>query len=301
MTGVKRRQSASRYVGLFGWPVEHSLSPAIHNAAFEALDMPWEYMLLPTPPLALGQAVGGLKGGQWVGANVTIPHKESVMRHLDDLCPEAETIGAVNTIVVREGRCIGHNTDVTGFLRALENQGFEPRDKRTLVLGAGGAARAVVYALLQAGAEVVICNRTLERAEALALSFAGEAAASLPIVRPLANAVLEEEMGRCQLLVNATSVGMRPHGGVSPWPEDVPLAPGLVVFDLVYAPLETRLLQQARAAGAQVIDGLQMLICQGAEAFRLWTGISPPGEVMYQAAEAAVRVDEHVEDRCFAS
>jgi shikimate dehydrogenase len=301
MTGLKRRQAVSRYVGLLGWPVEHSLSPAMHNAAFRALDLPWEYVLLPTRPLDLRGAVERLKEGGWGGANVTIPHKESIIRHLDDLSPEAETIGAVNTIVVRDGKCFGYNTDVTGFLRVLEDRGFETHDKRTLVLGAGGAARAVVYALLQAGAEVVICNRTLERAEALAASFASVPAASLPIGRPLTNSVLEEEVERCQLLVNATSVGMTPHEGVSPWPEGIPLPPGLVVFDLVYAPLETQLLQQARAAGAEVIDGLQMLIGQGVEAFRLWTGVSPPREVIYQAAVSAVPVDEQVEERCSVS
>jgi shikimate dehydrogenase len=207
----------------------------------------------------------------------------------------------VNTIVVRDGRCIGHNTDVAGFSRVLENQGFEPRGKRTLVLGAGGAARAVIYALLRAGAEVVLCNRTLERADALALSFASASLPSVPTVRPLTNSVLEEEIERCQLMVNTTSVGMAPDDGGSPWPEDVPLASGLVVFDLVYAPLETRLLRQARAVGAEVVDGLQMLVCQGVEAFRLWTGIAPPREAMYRAALAAMPVDEQVEEKCSVS
>lgn len=282
------RQSASRYVGLIGWPVEHSLSPAMHNAAFAALGLPWKYLLLPTPPSALKRAIQRLKGGRWAGANVTIPHKEAIISHLDRLSPEAGAIGAVNTIVARAGKCIGHNTDATGFMRALGDQGFEPGDKRALVLGAGGAARAVTYALLQAGAEVVICNRTLERAETLALSFTSLPVSSPLTVRPLTNSVLGEEIGRCQLLVNATSVGMAPQSQLSPWPEEVPIPAGIVVFDLVYAPLETRLLQQAKAAGAQTTDGLQMLIQQGVEAFRLWTGLSPPREVIYQAALAAM-------------
>jgi shikimate dehydrogenase len=260
----------------------------MHNAAFAALDLPWKYVLLPVPPSALARAVQGLKGGRWAGANVTIPHKETIIPYLDDLSPEAGAIGAVNVIVVREGRCIGHNSDALGFARALGDQGFEPRDKRALVLGAGGAARAVVYALLQAGAEVVICNRTLERAEALADSFAGRPVPSPPTYRPLTNSVLEGEVETCQLLVNATSVGMAPQNQLSPWPEEVPIPTGTVVFDLVYAPLETKLLQQAKGAGAHAIDGLQMLIHQGIEAFRLWTGVWPPREVIHEAALAAV-------------
>lgn len=292
----------SKYVGLIGWPVEHSLSPAMHNAAFAALGLPWKYLLLPTPPSTLKQAMQRLKGDRWAGANVTIPYKEAIIPYLDHLSPEAGAIGAINTIVVRAEECIGYNTDTTGFIRALGDQGFEPRDKRALVLGAGGAARAVIYALLQAGAEVVLCNRTLERAEALALSFTSLLVPSSLTVRPLTNSVLEEEIGRCHLLINATSVGMAPRSQLSPWPEEVSIPAGIVVFDLVYAPLETRLLQQAKATGAQTIDGLQMLIQQGVEAFRLWTGLSPPREVIYQAALDAVCAQiDNEEERCCAS
>jgi shikimate dehydrogenase len=301
MTSAHRQQSASRYVGLFGWPVDHSLSPVMHNAAFGALGLPWEYLLLPTPPSGLEQAVRKLKDSVWAGANVTIPYKESIIPHLDGLSPEAGAIGAVNTIVVQDGRCIGHNTDAMGFLRVLGSRSFAPRGKRVLILGAGGAARAVVYSLVQAGAEVVICNRTPERAEALAASFASGTGASLCIARPLSCSVLSEEIARCQLLVNTTSAGMVPRDGLSPWPEDVVMPSGIVVFDLVYAPVETRLLQQARASGASVIDGLQMLVSQGGEAFRLWTGTSPSREVMYDAVAAALRRDQHGEERCCAS
>ncbi len=301
MATVIRPQSTSRRVGLIGWPVEHSLSPAMHNAAFGAAGLPWEYRLLPTAPSRLGYTVRGLRASAWGGANVTIPYKESVICHLDRLSPEAGVIGAVNTIVVRDGQCTGHNTDATGFMRALGDQGFQARDKRVLVLGAGGAARSVVYALDHAGSEVVICNRTLERAEALAVSLCRDGVPSRPVVRPLRDSVLEKEIGRCQLLVNATCVGMTPYDRLSPWPENVPIPPGIVVFDLVYAPVETRLLQQARAAGAQSIDGLQMLIYQGVESFRLWTGISPSREVMCDAVVAALRRDRCGEERCCAS
>lgn len=279
----------------------HSLSPAIHNAAFAALGLPWKYLLLPTPPSALKRVVERLKGGRWAGANVTIPHKEAIIPYLDHLSPQAEAIGAVNTIVVQEGKCMGHNTDATGFIHALGQQGFEPRDKRALVLGAGGAACAVTYALLQAGAEVVVSNRTLERAEALALSFTKLLGPFPLAVRPLTKSVLGEEIERCQLLINTTSLGMAPQSQLSPWPEEVSIPAGIVVFDLVYAPLETRLLQQAKAAGAQTIGGLQMLIEQGVEAFRLWTGLLPPREVIYQAALAAVSTEDNQEERCCAS
>jgi shikimate dehydrogenase len=301
MATVNHGQSSSRRVGILGWPVEHSLSPAIHNAAFGALDLPWEYVLLPTPPSGLARAVRRLKEVGWGGANVTIPHKESIVRYLDQLSPEAGVIGAVNTVVARDGRCTGYNTDVAGFTRVLGDQGLQPRGKRVLVLGAGGAARAVVYALVQAGSEVVICNRTQERAEALVASFSRDAVPSLLVVRPLSNSVLEEEIGRCQLLVNTTSVGMTPNDWLSPWPEDVPMPPGIVVFDLVYAPVETRLLRQAKVAGAQSIDGLQMLINQGMESFRLWTGMLPSKEVMSEAVTAALHRDRCREEGCCAS
>ncbi|MCS7179678.1 MAG: shikimate dehydrogenase, partial [Anaerolineae bacterium] len=155
-------------VGLIGWPVEHSFSPKMHNAAFATLGMDWEYVLLPVPPGKVGIAVRGLAARGFRGANVTVPHKEAVMSYLSHVTQAARAIGAVNTIVVEEdGTLLGENTDWTGFLAALQETGFEPESRRALILGAGGAARAVAYALARSGARVVVLNRTLERAEAL--------------------------------------------------------------------------------------------------------------------------------------
>jgi shikimate 5-dehydrogenase len=168
MTEGKTTDSETHFVGLIGWPVEHSVSPAMHNAAFDALGLHWRYTPLPTPPGKVKATLTKLKEQGYRGANVTVPHKQVVMPHLDETTGAARDIGAVNTIVVQEGQLIGHNTDGDGFLAALREAGFEPAGRRALVLGAGGAARAVVYGLAQAGCTVAIHNRTVQRAAQLA-------------------------------------------------------------------------------------------------------------------------------------
>lgn len=284
-------------VGLIGWPVEHSVSPAMHNAAFEALGLGWRYTLLPTAPGKLQATLAGLEAQGYRGANVTVPHKQSVMPHLDEITAAAQAIGAVNTLTRQGGRWTGHNTDGDGFLAALHEAGFEPAGRHALVLGAGGGARAVVYALSQAGCAVVLHNRTPQRAAELAQQMhragakapvtwvpaaAGPAGASAQLAAVL-------EVARFDLLVNATPVGMWPRIDTSPWPEAVPFPGHCIVFDLVYNPEETRLLAQARAAGATAIGGLGMLVHQGALAFALWTGHTPPLDVMRAAAENSLR------------
>ena len=278
----------TKLVGLIGYPVEHSLSPAMHNSAFTALGLNWCYVPLPVPPERVGEAIAGLRALGFVGANVTVPHKEAVMAYLDHVTPEAQAIGAVNTIVVREG-LIGYNTDWQGFLTALSERGFDPQGKRAVVLGAGGAARAVVYALAQAGAQVTVLNRTLARAQALVQDFAS-LFPSLPLCfLPLTPQTLEEQTAEAHLLVNTTPVGLWPEVDQSIWPEDLTFPSHLAVFDLVYNPRQTKLLQQARAAGAKAIGGLGMLVHQGAAAFELWTGEKAPVETMYEAASLGIR------------
>jgi shikimate dehydrogenase len=267
----------TKLVGLIGYPVEHSLSPAMHNSAFAALSLNWCYVPLPVPPERLGEAVAGLRALGLAGVNVTVPHKEAVMSYLDEVTPAAQAIGAVNTIVVRKG-LIGHNTDWQGFLTALSEGGFDPQGKRAVVLGAGGAARAVVHALARAGAQVTVLNRTLARAQALIQDFS-----PLFPALPLTLQTLEEQTAGAHLLVNATPVGMWPQVDQSIWPEDLPFPGHLTVFDLVYNPRQTKLLRQAEAVGAKVIGGLGMLVHQGAAAFELWTGEKAPVEVMYEA------------------
>jgi shikimate dehydrogenase len=280
----------SRRVGLIGWPVKHSLSPAMHNAAFQALGLGWWYELLPVPPGQLGGALAGLSAGDFGGANVTVPHKSAVMAYLDEIDDAARSIGAVNTISVQGKRLLGHNTDAAGFVGALREAGLEPSGRRALVLGAGGAARAVAYALGQAGCAVAIYNRTVKRAAELVHDMQGLGLCAPVAWVPGGTALDELDLARFDLLVNATAAGMWPNSEDTPWPEALSLPSHLTVFDLVYNPLETRLLRQARQAGARTIDGLGMLVWQGALAFELWTGQKPPADLMRAAALDALEI-----------
>lgn len=272
---------------LLAYPAGHSLSPVLHNAAFGQLGLNAWYEALEVSPKGLPDAVARLRNRGTLGANVTIPHKQAVMPLLDRLSEAAQAIGAVNTIVNERGTLTGHNTDTSGFLRALLEADIQPRGKRALLLGAGGAARAVVYALFHQGvAELYVYNRTFEKGVALAESFA-----ELGRAEVLEWEALPERVRGTDLLVNTTSVGMARGGrdpGVSPLPERV-LPYGGVVVDLVYRPARTKLLKDAEAAGLKTQNGLPMLVYQGAEAFRLWTGQDAPTETMREAAEEALR------------
>ena len=272
-------------VGLIGWPVEHSLSPVMHNAAFDALGLPYRYKLVPTPPERVKTTLNRLKRQGFRGINVTVPHKQVVLDVLDEIDDTAQAIGAVNTILVRDGRLIGHNTDGAGFLAALREAGFEPDGRQALVLGAGGAARAVVYTLAQAGCTVAIHNRTVRRAAELAHDMSRLGVRAPVTWLPINVEPSGLDPAHFDLLVNATLVGMWPEIDVSPWPEALPVPSRWTIFDLVYNPLETRLLRLARASGAHAVDGLGMLVWQGALAFELWTGQSAPVDVMRAACE----------------
>lgn len=277
----------TQLVGLIGWPVEHSLSPAMHNAAFDALGLNWRYVPLPVQPGQVESAVRGLRDLGFRGANVTVPHKQAVMPVLNAVSPEAQALGAVNTLVIGphtdETLAIaGYNTDHTGFVGALRDGGFEPADGgKAVVVGAGGAARAVVFGLLSSGSgEIVVLNRTLERAQALIRDLSREHSTTSRLrALPLTPQSLIESSRASDLLVNATTQGMWPHVDRSIWPDEAPLPSHLTVFDLVYTPLETRLLQQARRSNARPIDGLGMLVQQGAIAFEMWTGRGPVQEI----------------------
>lgn len=252
--------------------MHHTVSPAMQEAALRAAGLSGSYRPLETPPERLEERLQEVRRG-YVGVNVTIPHKESVLAWLDALSPEAQAVGAVNTIQVRDGKLIGHNTDAPGFIAALEEAGIAYRGKRALVLGAGGAARAVVYALREGGAWVRVHNRSLERARALCRDLGAQL---------VAEDDLETAVLGCDLLVNATSVGMKdPHS--SPLPEGL-LPRSAAVVDIVYNPLQTRLLREAARAGLPTLGGVPMLVWQGALAFELWTGLRPNLQVMYRAA-----------------
>ena len=260
-------------LGLIGYPVSHSLSPRIHTAALRARGLEGSYAAIPVSPDLLPATLRALVANGYNGLNVTIPYKQAVMPLMDELSDDARAIGAVNTIIVANGRLCGHNTDGVGFLLALAEAGFDPHAQNVLVLGAGGAARAVVYSLNQAGARITVWNRTEQRAVELAREFRVRSAAALAA----------DLTGTWDLIVNTTSAGMFPNGDIFP----VRLASdGLsarCVYDLVYNPRETMLLRQARAVGALVIGGIAMLVYQAAEAFRLWTGCEPPVPAMLQA------------------
>lgn len=271
-------------VGLIGWPVEHSLSPAMHNAAFAELDCDFAYVPLPVRPELVEQALKGLMALNFVGTNVTVPHKQAVMRYLDDLSEAARLTGAVNTIHLQDGHLLGYNTDAIGFLNSLEEAGWGPQGMRVAVLGAGGAARAVVYALARSGVDsMVVLNRTAERAAFLVDDLNEAFPDSAMTFKPLTSEALAAVADQVDLVVNTTSVGMYPDEESSPWPADVPMPAQVTFCDLVYNPLETVFLTHAKAAGAPTIDGLGMLVHQGAFAFEKWTGQAAPLEVMRQA------------------
>ncbi|MFQ5343776.1 MAG: shikimate dehydrogenase family protein, partial [Anaerolineae bacterium] len=240
-----------RRAGIIGWPVAHSLSPAMHNAAFHVLGMDWRYDLLPTPPDTIEQRVSGLRGPEFAGANVTIPHKQAVIPYLDRLVDAASVIGAVNTIVADGDSLVGYNTDIAGIWWALGQNHVQPAGWHAVVVGAGGAARAVVYALHTLGLpSISVFNRTPKRAETLIEELRPHLIDTTLEAAPLTDVGrLEMALGQAGLLINATSVGMHPAVDASPLPAGVDLPAHLVVFDMVYNPQETRLLRQAQRAG----------------------------------------------------
>jgi len=274
----------TRVLGVIGHPVEHTSSPAMHNAAIAALGLDYVYAAFPVRPEDLGRAIAGMRALNIRGLNVTVPHKVAVMALVDEVSPEARAIGAVNTLDHSEGRLIGHNTDAFGVMQSLRlDGGLETLPPRVALLGAGGAARAILYGLLQRPEveHIALLNRTPEKAAALAAALDPGGQRVQPGALDGSAAGPLHEAG---LLINSTAIGMHPHPDASPLPDPTCLHAGMVVLDIVYNPLETLLLRQARQAGAHPVDGLGMLARQGARAFEIWTGVEPPVEVMRAAA-----------------
>ncbi len=274
----------TKLVILLGNPLGHSVSPVMHNRVFEKLGMDYCYLPVQVGPENLREVFSGLIRMNVVGFNVTIPHKIKIMEFLDALDPLAATIGAVNTICVTDGRTTGYNTDGEGFIRSLEEVAkLSVRDKRIVLLGCGGAARAIAMTLAFRGAKkIYICNRTVEKAEALAVEINTNIRNCTEALNRL-HKPLADVIKNCDILVNSTNLGMRPRE------EELPLAPELladhlVVADIVYNPLMTRLLKTAEAKGCRIVQGLGMLIYQGAAGFKLWTGIDPLIPEMTEAA-----------------
>lgn len=277
------------YLGVIGYPLKRSLSPAFQQAALDHLRLDIVYEAWPTPEDALRTRTTTLRSPAVLGANVTIPHKEAVIPMLDETDELSRRVGAVNTIVNSEGRLSGHNTDVAGFMRALRDDGgCDPEGRRAVIAGAGGAARAVVAGLLEAqAAAVTVINRTLSRANRLVDDLRPLATGSELRALPEMYASWAAVMGSCDLLVNCTSAGSVGFEKDSPVPFDL-IRASMLVYDLVYDPAETALIVAARERGARVLGGLPMLVYQGAASFELWTGQQAPLDVMFDAARTAL-------------
>lgn len=268
----------SKICALIGDPVAHSLSPLIQNVAFKECGLDYFYCAFPVKTNALKDVFAGVRALGIKGINITIPHKVNAMQYLDEIDTAAASIGAVNTVVNHNGYLTGYNTDAAGFLQPLIEKGISVKDKKVTLLGAGGAARAVAYILAEQGANVVIVNRTISRAE--------ECAAKIRLclnkkvaVLPLTQDNLRSTLADSDILVNTTSIGMRPHNAESPVDGSF-LHDKLVVYDIVYQPVKTLLLQLAEQAGATTITGSEMLAWQGALAFEKWTNVKAPVQLM---------------------
>jgi shikimate dehydrogenase len=279
-----RISGKTQLCAIIGDPVEHSMSPAMHNAAYQKMGLDYLYLPLLVKSEQLQPAVEGLRALNFRGFNVTMPHKVSIIPLLDGLDALAEKIGAVNTVVNSCGELRGYNTDGPGFLQALLEHGVEPAGKSTVVLGAGGASRAISYILARRGAQLTILNRKIE------LDWADDIAAFIredldtPVkVMELGFAQLKEALAEAEILINATSVGMNPHADSSPVPAEL-FRPALTVCDIVYSPLRTRLLREAETAGCRTVSGVDMLAWQGVLGFKMWTGQPVPLELMRQEA-----------------
>ena len=278
--------------GIFGYPISHSISPPMHQAAFDRAGIDAVYEAWETPPDALAAAVAALRDDGVLGANVTVPHKQTVMASLDSVDDLARRIGAVNTIVNDGGRLRGTNTDARGFIDSLrEYGGMDPSRADAVLVGAGGAARAAAHALAESGVgSLTIANRTLERADALAAEIAALGAGVRAV--SLSDAAFADACGAADLIVNSTSVGMLhgPAEGKSPVPDGA-IRAGCVVYDMVYNPPDTPLLRAASDAGARAVGGLPMLVYQGAAAWELWTRQDAPVDAMMAAARKALGLD----------
>jgi shikimate dehydrogenase len=270
--------------GVIGDPVDHSMSPAMHNAAFRKLGLDFAYLPFRVLRGDLGRAIDALRALHIRGLNVTIPHKVAVMPLLDRLDPVAERIGAVNTIVNENGVLTGYNTDAGGFLKPLEKRGVQVRGKSVAMIGAGGAARAIAFALVEGGAHLVVLNRSDRNLAELCDRLAGANVEAMN----LDGASLRSTIDRVDVLVNATPVGMTPAIDETPVAPDL-LRRGLLVYDIVYNPPRTRLLTDASAAGGKTIGGLDMLVWQAALAFEKWTGQPAPVPLMKSTALRLLR------------
>jgi shikimate dehydrogenase len=287
----------SRYIGLIGYPIKHSISPYFQQAALDYYRLDIRYEAWETSPAQLRDIVNGLRKPQKVGANVTVPYKETVLPLLDEVDDLASSIGAVNTIVKKDDRLLGFNTDAYGFIEALDKEGhFDPEGKQVVILGAGGVARAVSFALVQRKvASLAITDGIFERTSALVenlVSYTKVASPSSKDLKPDLNAFQWQNLSsaeifnNCDLIVHCTTIGMKdsPQEGQSPLSLEV-IPKNILVYDVVYNPWLTPLLRLAQKAGANILGGLPMLVYQGAASFKLWIGREAPVDIMFNKAK----------------
>lgn len=279
----------TQIVGLIGYPLGHSISPVFQQAAFDHLGLDIRYELWETKPEKLAEMVKGIRDSGKLGSNVTVPYKQDVLPLMDELNEIAADIGAVNTIVKRGKKLIGYNTDAEGFLRALESEGkFDPEGKQVTMIGAGGVARAIGFVLVKAGiASLTLFDIDRARAEKLAESLRAARVTVLPSDK---GSAYEEAIGGADLLINCTPIGMKhsPTEGQSPVRAEL-ISPKSFVYDVVYNPPKTALLEAAERAGARTLGGLPMLVYQGVAAFELWTEKAAPVALMMKKARGALR------------
>jgi len=281
---------STKLTGILGYPVTHSVSPQMHNAAYAKLGLNYCYLPISVKPEDLERVLEGIRILGFAGVNVTIPHKEAVVTHLDEVTKIARLIGAVNVILIQEGHLIGYNTDGPGFIDSLrEDAGFDVAGKRAVVLGAGGGAKSVAMMLAQDGVKnLVISDLIYEKAENLC-EYINSHFGIAPYACPSKSNELRKLIGNCDLLVNATPVGMHPKLNDCPIEDDYIMPGSAVVYDLVYNPLETKLLKLAKKNGAKAVSGIGMLIRQGALAFSLFTEQEAPISLMKEAALKALK------------
>lgn len=276
-----------RKIVLLGSPVAHSISPEIQNAAFQTSGLDIRYEALEVAPEELAVALASMRVNNWLGANVTIPYKEAILPLLDEIHPSADQAKAVNTILNNDGHLVGHNTDLQGFMRDLRVEWQPQGTGRSLILGAGGGARAVAFGLAEEGHDLLFVARTAARVERVVEELRRDYAVEVEIL-PWTEESFLKATSQCSLIVNATPLGMTPNSQTSPWPDDVPLPPTAFIYDLVYAPSDTRLVQQARQVGLQAVSGAGMLLEQAALSYEIWTGRRAPRVQMRTALEKAL-------------
>jgi shikimate dehydrogenase len=272
----------TRICGVIGDPIEHTLSPIMHNAAFNALKLDYSFIAFKVKPAELENAANGMRALNIRGLNVTMPHKSAILKFLDRVDLSAQIINSVNTVLNKESKLFGFNTDGVGALKALRENGVEVKGRKVLLLGAGGAARAIAYSMAKETDELAVLNRTLKPAQDLA-KLLEKLANKKIFAGSLSPKEIQQNLQDSDILINATSIGMKPKAEESVVAPKL-LRPNLAVMDIVYNPIETKLVKEAQAAGAKVVSGVEMLIYQGAASFEIWTGKPAPVEVMRQAA-----------------